>query len=59
MPTLNIVYNYKDKNIYAVNDYYKGFKGIKSNIRILNADSKVIYEKEKEFSIDENSSKNN
>ena len=54
---LNIVYNYKDKNIYAVNDYYKDFNGIKSDIKILNADSKVIYEKEKEFSIDENSSK--
>ncbi|MDR3666256.1 MAG: glycoside hydrolase family 2 TIM barrel-domain containing protein [Ignavibacteriaceae bacterium] len=54
---LNLVYNYKDKNIYAVNDYYKNYSGLKSTIKIFDANSKVIYEKEKEFSIEENSSK--
>ncbi len=54
---LNIVYNYKDKNIYVVNDYFKNFDGIKANVKILNADSKLIYEKAKEISVDENSSK--
>jgi exo-1,4-beta-D-glucosaminidase len=53
---LNLVYNYKDKNIYAVNDYYKDFSGLKSNVKILNADSKVIYDNETEFSINENNS---
>jgi exo-1,4-beta-D-glucosaminidase len=53
---LNLVYNYKDKNIYAVNDYYKNYNGLKSDIKILNAESKIIFEKGKEFSIDENSS---
>jgi exo-1,4-beta-D-glucosaminidase len=54
---LNLVYNYKNKNIYAVNDYYKDYRGLISDVKILNADSKVIYGKEQEFSIDENSSK--
>jgi exo-1,4-beta-D-glucosaminidase len=54
---LNLVYNYKDKNIYAINDYYQDYNGLKSDVKILNKDSKVIFEKEKEFSIAENSSK--
>ncbi len=54
---LNIVYNYKDKNIYAVNDYYKDFKGIKAIVKVLNAVSSPVFQKEKEISIAENSSK--
>ncbi len=54
---LNIVYNYKDKNIYVVNDYLKSFDGIKANVKILNPASKIIFEKEKIISVTENSSK--
>ena len=53
---LNIVYNYKDKNIYIVNDFLKSFEDLKAGVKILNSDSKLIYEKEKEISIGENSS---
>ncbi len=54
---LNIVYNYKDKNIYVVNDFIKSFEGIKASVKIFNPDSKLIYEKEKDISIAENTSK--
>ncbi len=51
---LNIVYNYKDKNIYVINDYLKSFQNIKASVKILSSDSKLIYEKEKEISVEEN-----
>ena len=54
---LNIVYNYKDKNIYVVNDYYKSFNRISASVKILDAASKLIYEKHKNISINENTSK--
>lgn len=53
---LNLVYNYKDKDIYIVNDYYKDFSGLKSEIKILNKYSELIYKQNKVFSIKENSS---
>jgi exo-1,4-beta-D-glucosaminidase len=54
---LNIVYNYKDKNIYVVNDFLKSFNNIRASVKIFDTDSKLLYEKEKEISIEENSSK--
>ncbi|MFO7447167.1 MAG: glycoside hydrolase family 2 TIM barrel-domain containing protein [Ignavibacteriaceae bacterium] len=54
---LNLVYNYKDKNIYIVNDYYKNFNSLKANVKILSSASKLVYEDEKEISVNENSSK--
>ena len=53
---LNLVYNYKDKDIYLVNDYYQSFNNLKANVKILNENSDIVYEKEKEISINENTS---
>ncbi len=53
---LNLVYNYKDKNIYIVNDYYQSFSNLKAKVKILNKNSDIVYEKEKEISINENAS---
>ena len=53
---LNIIYNYKDKNIYAANDYLKDFNDIKALVKILDRNSKIIFEKKKEISIKRNSS---
>ncbi len=53
---LNLVYNYKDKDIYLVNDYYQSFNNLKANVKILNENSDIVYEKEKEVSINENTS---
>ena len=53
---LNIIYNYKDKNIYAVNDYLRDFSSIKASVKILDHNSKLIFEKEKEISVKSNSS---
>lgn len=53
---LNLVYNYKDKDIYAVNDYYKNFRSLSAGIKVLDVNSKVIFEKEEKFNVDENTS---
>ncbi len=53
---LNLVYNYKDKDIYVVNDYYKNFRSLSAGIKVLDVNSKVIFEKEEKFNIDENTS---
>jgi exo-1,4-beta-D-glucosaminidase len=54
---LNIVYNYKDKNIYLVNDYLESFSGLKASAKIYDSDSKLIFEKEKTAAVNDNSSK--
>ncbi|MDH5397575.1 MAG: glycoside hydrolase family 2 [Cyclobacteriaceae bacterium] len=53
---LNIVYNYKDKNIYITNDYYQSMQGLLAEIRILDIDSKEIFSKSLEVSVGENAS---
>ncbi|MGD8779768.1 MAG: glycoside hydrolase family 2 TIM barrel-domain containing protein [Ignavibacteria bacterium] len=54
---LNIVYNYKDKDIYVVNDYNKPVTNLNTSVKILDANSNILFEKEDKISIDENSSK--
>jgi exo-1,4-beta-D-glucosaminidase len=53
---LNLVYNYKDKDIYIVNDYNENFTNLTATIKVLDADSKIIFEKEKKFNVNENTS---
>ncbi len=53
---LNLVYNYKDKNIYLVNDYNENYNGLKANIKVINVNSKILFEKEVLFDALENSS---
>ena len=54
---LNLVYNYKDKNIYVVNDYNKSVSNLNVSIKILDANSNLLFEKEEKINADENSSK--
>ncbi|MEJ2614475.1 MAG: glycoside hydrolase family 2 TIM barrel-domain containing protein [Ignavibacteriaceae bacterium] len=53
---LNIIYNYKDKNIYVTNDYLKDVNNIRASVKILDRNSKIIFEKRKEISVKRNSS---
>ncbi len=53
---LNIVYNYKDKNIYLTNDYYEPKEELKAEVRVLDINSRIIFEKSLEVGIGENRS---
>jgi len=53
---LNLIFNYKDKDIYAVNDHYESFNNLVADIKVLDKDSRVVYSKEVTFSINENTS---
>jgi exo-1,4-beta-D-glucosaminidase len=54
---LNPVFNYKDRDIYVVNDYNNGFDNLVAVVNILDNNSKVLLKKEVKFHIEENSSK--
>jgi len=54
---VNIVYNYKDKDIYLVNDLNSAVKNLKAEIRVLNLDAKEVLNKEVQVNIAENMSK--
>lgn len=54
---LNLIYNYKDKNIYIVNDYDKNFSQLTANIKVLDSKSKLVLEKNQKFDVGENLSK--
>ena len=43
---LNIAYNYGDKNIYIVNDTYQELTNLIVHVKILDIDSKIIYNQE-------------
>lgn len=49
-----LIYNYKDNGIYAVNESADDSKNMKAVIRGYSLDSKVLYEKEVTFSIKSN-----
>jgi exo-1,4-beta-D-glucosaminidase len=51
---LNIIYNYGDKDIYVVNDTLQPYDRLKAEVRVLNADARVRFAKDIQFSIDEN-----
>ncbi len=51
---LNIIYNYKDHDIYLSNDYYDIFDGLAAEIRVLNTSGREIFAKTLEVGIGEN-----
>ena len=53
---VNIVYNYGDKNIYVTNVYNHPVEDLSAEIRVFNLDSREVYSKTVEASIEENSS---
>jgi len=54
---LQLIFDYSDKNIYAVNSELKSFKNLKAEITILEIDSKVKLEKSIQFDLSANESK--
>jgi len=53
---LNIIYNYKDEDIYLSNEYFKSFDGLVAEIRVLNTSGKEAFSEQTEVSIGENES---
>jgi len=53
---LNIIYNYKDGDIYLSNEYYKNFNNLVAEIRVLNTTGMEIFKKKLDVSIGENKS---
>ena len=53
---LNIIYNYKDNDIYLSNDYHTSFEDLFAEIRVLDIKSTEIFTKTEEVSIGENES---
>lgn len=54
---LNLVYNYLDEDIYITNEYIKNFNNLTADIRVLDINSKVLFEKSVKFDVLENISK--
>ena len=54
---LNLVYNYKDKDIYIVNDFNKPFRDLSASVKILDANSNLIFEQKLKIGVEENCSK--
>lgn len=52
-----LIYNYKDNGIYAVNETLETVAGLKAVVKGYSIDSKLIYEKEIALAIEPNSSK--
>lgn len=52
---ISAIYNYKDKNIYLVNDFNNNIEGLKVKVKVLDINSKVIFEKETAVSAKANS----
>lgn len=52
-----LIYNYKDNGIYAVNETLETAKGLKAVIKGFSIDSKLVYEKVVDFSMEPISSK--
>jgi exo-1,4-beta-D-glucosaminidase len=54
---VQLVYNYGDNAIYAINETLKDVSGYKSTVKLLNAESKELLNREVVFSIAANTSK--
>jgi exo-1,4-beta-D-glucosaminidase len=54
---INIAYNYGDKDIYVVNDTYEPLENLTALVKVLDIDSKVIYDKQLPIDIKEYESK--
>ncbi len=54
---LNVIYNYKDKDIYFVNDFHNEIKDLTVKVKVLDINSKVVFEKETTLNAKPNSSK--
>ncbi len=54
---LNLIYNYKDHNIYIANNYNEAFNNLKAEIKIFNINSEEILSETVDINIVENISK--
>lgn len=53
---LNLIYNYKDGNIYITNEYADEKTGLKAEVKVLDLNSKVLFEKSLSLSAKANQS---
>lgn len=53
---LNAIYNYGDGNVYVANSYLRNFENTEVEIKVLDINSKVIFEHVEKFEIAENQS---
>lgn len=54
---MHIIYNYGDADIYIINDGFSPLQNLKVEVNVLNIDSRVVFSKNLQVSIDENTSK--
>lgn len=54
---VNIVYNYKDKNIYLTNDLYHPLDSLQAEVRVYTSDSRMVFQAISEVNMEANSSK--
>jgi exo-1,4-beta-D-glucosaminidase len=54
---INIAYNYGDKDIYVVNDTHQSLENLKAHIKVLDINSKIIYDKQIPVAVKEYESK--
>lgn len=54
--TLNIIYNYKEHNIYITSELFDDQKDLKAEVRLLNFNSEVIFTSDLQITAKENSS---
>ena len=53
---LNVVYNYKDKHIYLTNELKNAYTGLKVGVKVLDINSKIVFENQVETEIAANTS---
>ena len=53
---VNIIFNYDDRNIYAVNEKFHAIEHLKAEIQVLDINSKVLFNKEFSFNLPANES---
>ncbi|MBN2280863.1 MAG: beta galactosidase jelly roll domain-containing protein [Candidatus Marinimicrobia bacterium] len=53
---VNLVFNYDDRNIYAINEKFYTIEGMKAEIKVLDINSNIFFEKEIKFNLPANES---
>ena len=54
---LSLIYNYGDKNIYAINDYLRPAENLTAHIRVYSIGSEKLFDEKVNFTLDPDSSK--
>ncbi|MDO6601587.1 glycosyl hydrolase 2 galactose-binding domain-containing protein [Arenibacter palladensis] len=54
---LSLIYNYGDKQIYAINDHHRSVENLTAHIRVYSMGSEILFEDRVNFTMDPDSSK--